>query len=352
MLKLTEQVLKFKADFGYLDTYALMISVGGRKETVFSPNANGDTLFDIASMGKVLVTSTLTLRAVGEGKLSLDDNIAKFYPAARGEKRGITVRQMLTHTSGLQVNSGALGPLSEVGSDCVAYQILSQPMLFSPGTDCRYCSTGLTLVGFILEKVYGAPLGELFERFLVKPLGYTRSCYNMPVGTPNSAVSYSRRELGDVECPWDDGDNCAYRSTQGSGGQFFTVNDISKFCEAVLVKSELLYPPYLYELAETPYARCDTGERELRGLGWYIYGEESVTGGELIPPGSFGHNGYTGTRFAINRERDIYVILLTNATRFLSRRHKYAGFESCENYHIWQDVFTAAARDLREAGVL
>ncbi len=352
MLEFTEQILKQKAEFEYFDTYALMISVNGVKESVFSGNANADTLFDIASMGKVLVTSTLVLKAVGEGLLGLDDTIAKYYPNARGDRRDITVRQLLTHTSGMVTNSGAIGPLYEVGADCVAYQILVQKLRFAPGTDCRYCSTGMTLLGFILEKIYGMPLERIFIKYIAEPLGYTRSCFNMPAGEPNSAVSYSRAELGDYSSPWDDADNCAYRTSQGSGGQFFTVNDISKFCEAVLNKSETLYPEYLYAMAEKPYAQCRDNEKELRGLGWYIYGDRSVTGGKLVPKGSFGHNGHTGTRFFINREKNMYGILLTNATRFLARRHGFKGFDSAENYPLWQDIFNAVFRDLSDEGVL
>lgn len=347
MLHNTEALLKDRVEKEYLDTYAIIVGVDGKRETLFSPNANEDTLFDIASMGKVLVTSTLVLHAVGLGIMSLDDTLGKFFPFAPADKKDITVRQCLTHTSGMVNNVPILGSIAEVGAENIVRQILVLPMRFKPGTDCRYCCAGMWLLGFILEKVYGMPLEQAFVENVARPLGYTRSRFNIPVGEPNAARSYTRKDVGDYPCPWDDATVRKLGTSHGSGGQFFTAADIARFCEAVLAKNPALYPEYLFDLAETPVARHSDDRGEMRGLGWCITSEYFVETGKLLSHGSFGHRGWTGTRFYIDRKKNMFVITLSNATRFLNMRHDFRGdFNPCEGYPLVWDTYNAIYSDI------
>ena len=131
--KLIDEMFREK-DF---DSCAVLVSKDGQERSLMSDNVNEDTYFDIASMGKVLVTSTLILNAVGDGKLSLDDTLDKFFENVPKEEKSITIKQLLTHTSGIA--RCPILPESVVGGNiAVAKQIINNPLLFKPGTHQQY----------------------------------------------------------------------------------------------------------------------------------------------------------------------------------------------------------------------
>ena len=141
----TEEYLRQKSAEGWLDTYAVLAGVLGQEQRIASSNANGDTYFDIASCGKVLVTSTLILQAAGEGKIGLDDRLERFFTDVPEEKKPITIRQLLTHTSGIV---RVLFPenVAHAGHDAIASFILSTPLAYPPGTNYIYSCNGFMLL--------------------------------------------------------------------------------------------------------------------------------------------------------------------------------------------------------------
>ncbi len=316
-LTATEKYMKQRLDEGFLDTYVIMVGNGGDEAVISSDNANSDTLFDIASMGKVLVTSTLILRAAGEGLLGLDDTLAKYYPDCPDDKRGITIHQLLCHTSGI-MRVELPDDVVAGGKDAIVRFVLSRPLGFKPSTNYIYSCCGYLLLGFIAEKAYGAPLDKLFEKYIKQPLGLTRSCFNMPENTPNAALTHYRATAGSCMVA----DSIVYKlgGVAGNGASFWTANDIRRYIGAVLSYSELLYPREYYELAERDYTPdFDEG----RGLGWQIVDSRYPQTGKLFPAGSFGHCGNTGTSFFMNRAENRYAIVLTNATRFSYMKYDY-----------------------------
>ena len=162
ILEETKKYLDRRIDEGFLDTYVVMVTDGGDEGLISSPNAGADTLFDIASMGKVLVTATLILRAAGEGRLGLDDTLAKYYPDCPDEKRNITLRELLLHTSGILrvelpdevvgadahdiVMCGKRGSYADIITpevkDRIARYVLSRPLGFAPSTNYVYSCCG------------------------------------------------------------------------------------------------------------------------------------------------------------------------------------------------------------------
>lgn len=322
-LEKTKLLLNRKLSERDFDSYGVLVSIDGEKEFLHSENVNADTYFDIASMGKVLITSTLILKAIDEKKLSLDSTLKAFFNGVPAEKRDITVKQLLTHTSGI-VRYEISREAAEKGSNAVAEFILNCPLAYKPGEKHVYSCNGMIILGYILEKIYGKTLEEIFDEKIKKPLGYTRSKFNIEINEPNSAICYRTENLDGLKHPWDDENIRILKTSAGSGGQFFTMADLEKFADAVMNKSKMLYSESIFEEAEKNYTeKMD----EAWGLGWLYVDENYHQTGKLFPTGSFGHCGHTGTSLFFSREKNMYVIILANATRFLNMKNGFTGYD-------------------------
>ena len=323
-----------------LDTYAVLVHYGEDEQALFSGNADPYTYFDIASMGKVLITSTLILQAIGRGLLRLESTIGDFFDIADAQKQKITVRQMLTHTSGI-LRKPITEEAARKGSDEIARLMLSYPLGFAPGTDCVYSCNPYILLGYILEKIYGCSLEEVYKKNIAEPLGLHRSEFEIALNEENAAVCYR----------WKDTPKQRYDSDRvlimgkpaGSGGQQSCLQDIQKFITAVLDKSEILYPERFYEMAETNHTP-DFGES--KGLGYFLVNETFSQTGKLFPKGSFGHTGHTGQSFFINREKQLYVIILTNATRFSFVKNDFKKYNYEDIKKMREEIHNAIYADL------
>ena len=140
----------------------------------FSENVNEQTYFYIASCGKILVTTPLILQAIDEEKISLDTTLNQLFDEVPADKKNITIKHLLTHTSGIVRHS-----YIHSGREYLIKEILSRPLKYEIGTDCVYSCSGMVLLGFILEKIYGESLENLFEKRIKQPLGYERSKFNI-----------------------------------------------------------------------------------------------------------------------------------------------------------------------------
>lgn len=334
------------ADF---DSYAVYVKIGENESTFCSETTNEDTYFDMASCGKVLVTSPLVLQTIGKGFLALDSEIGEFFPFAPNDKKNITILQLLAHTSGI-VRHLYSESLMGKSHDEFAKEILSQPLAYESGTNSVYSCSGMVLLGFILEKIYGESLEKIFERYIKKPLGYTRSKFNIDLNEPNAAVCYRTKNVNGLPHPWDDENIRILRTAAGSGGQCFSLSDIKRYAQAILRKDELLYPKELFAAAEKQYAP-DCAE-ESRGLGWLYVDEKYTQTGKLFPTGSFGHTGFTGQSIFFHRKSDLCVVILTNATRFLNKRSNFNGFDYAKIKQMRAEIHNAIYLDLCEQKLL
>ena len=346
-LQCTQQLLCEKLKNKDFDSYAIFVSKNENEFFLHSDNVNEDTYFDIASMGKVLVTSTLILKAIGENKLSLGDTLESFFDNVPEEKKNITIEQLLTHTSGIV--RCPISPESVAkGNDAVAEFIINNPLAFAPGTSYTYSCNGMILLGYILEKIYRQSLEEIFETKLKNPLGYTRSKFNISLDEPNAAICYRSENVDGLAHPWDDENIRVLQTSAGSGGQFFTLGDIKKFAKAVMAKSELLYPKELFDLAEKNHV---DSIYDGQGLGWFYVDEKYFQRGKLFPVGSFGHTGFTGGSLFFSRAENMYVIMLTNATRFANMKRNFQGTDYYnDTMKIREELHNAIFEDLKELG--
>jgi uncharacterized protein YbbC (DUF1343 family) len=304
------------------DLPGCVIAVGNRESLLYlkafgerSPGEpmTPDTLFDLASLTKPIATASTIMQLVEQKKLSLDARVGKLLPAFAGEsteKANISVRQLLLHTSGLR----KVAPLRdfEHGLEHAIERIARARLAHRPGSEFDYSDLGFITLGAIAEKVSGEPLDTFSARNLFAPLGMMDTKFRPePHEIPRTAPTEERNEAvirGVVDDPR------AYRlgGAAGHAGLFSTAADVSRFARMMLNDGVLDDARVLS--AET--VRSYTNPIELanaqRSLGWDIKSSYSEGRGTLLSSSAIGHGGYTGTALWIDRERDLFVVLLSN----------------------------------------
>ena len=341
----TLRLLQQKRAQNEFGSYAVYVKIGERETTLLSPDVNEDTYFDIASCGKVLVTAPLTLQAIDRGLLRLDTTLAELFDDVPEDKRAITVKQLLSHTSGI-VRAEFSAEIATRGKQAIIKQILSHPLAFAPDSDYVYSCSGMLLLGYIVENVYGDTLENVFEKNIKKPLGYTRSCFNVSIKEENMVNCLHTEDACGFPCPWDDEIVRVLGTSAGAGGQFFTMKDLKTYAKAILSKNPVLYGENLF--AEAECVQSPSKATESRGLGWLYVDEKYHQTGKLFENGSFGHCGHTGQSIFFHRKRNLCVILLTNANRYrkMNNGWKSGGYEYVEQMR--QQVHNTILEDLQD----
>ena len=288
-----------------------------------------DTIYDLASLTKPLVTGLLYARRIERGELSLDDEVRSYLPEFdRADKHTITLRQLLTHTSGLP----AWLPLyieAEESAD-VLRVIARQPLEAAPGTRVRYSDLGFITLGLLLEKLSGASLAAIARREIFEPLGLERTFFNpdaslrVEVAACELGNAYERemcRELktrdwanwreqliwGEVH----DGNAHFLGGAAGHAGLFSTARETNRLAEQFVPGSTLVLRPETCALFRT---NMTEGLEEARSVAWQLAATDGSTAGPSLPPDSFGHTGFTGTSCWIDAAHERTFILLTNRT--------------------------------------
>ena len=272
--------------------------------------AQHDTVFDLASLTKVMATTTLAMRMVDDGRMALTDPIKRWIPEWRSKDRDeVTLRALLTHSAGLT----AWLPFyrDHVGRREFQHAICSLPLEYPPDTQSLYSDLGFMLLGFILENVGG----ERFESQSMKLLGKISSStllFNPPTSLRPQIAPTERDPLrgrlliGEVH-----DENCwALGGAAGHAGLFGSAPAVGGFARAMLAA---------LTGAETHVASRETVQAFVRksivpgsrALGWDTMLPTSSCGAKMSST-AFGHTGFTGTSLWIDPEREIYVVFLTN----------------------------------------
>jgi uncharacterized protein YbbC (DUF1343 family)/CubicO group peptidase (beta-lactamase class C family) len=300
-----------------------------------------DTVFDLASLTKVVATTPSVMRLVEEGRLRLNDPVVSYIPEfARQGKQTITIRHLLTHVSGLRADLD-LEP-EWVGYERAMALAADERPLAKPGEQFVYSDINFLVLGEILTRVTGQRLDEFARTRIFAPLGMRETTFNPPTSlapriaptewcTPYGwpcgvAVGYSggSRPLSSpaFSSPtpgWLRGnvhDPTARRmgGVAGHAGLFSTASDLAVFCEMLLSGGSRggvrILAPLTVELM-TSVATPD-GMADSRGLGWDVDSRYSSNRGELFPVGSFGHTGFTGTSLWLDARSETFVIFLSN----------------------------------------
>lgn len=318
----------------------LALCVGRGEDTVFEtyvcPQGIPDehTLFDMASVTKVVVSTTLALRAWSEGLISPQESVSSFFPCPP-DKRTLTVRHLLTHTMGIGHRN-----LCAPGNtyDNIAEKILALPLESAPGQDVRYSCPAFVLLGKILEKIYGARLDTLFNRLVAKPLAMEESGF-LPDPTkaivPSDKDPRSHAVVNDYNCRYLGG-------VAGNAGLFSNMHDMRRYVRALLRGGDGLFRTDVLNTATQNLTANIPGEA--RGLGFLYVDNRYTQTADLFAPGSVGHTGWTGQSVFFNRESKLFVILLTDATRCSEQKHGEVHYD--EVMRMRQLLHGAIARDL------
>lgn len=332
-MKNLERTLQTYTDNGIINNLALRVGVDGRVLCdLRRGNVDGTTLFDMASLTKVNVTTPLTLMALERGELSLDDTVDRFFET----KRRITVRQLLTHTSGIGNKALWLGNNTYYN---VGQNILGFEEELPPDTDVIYSCLGFILLGKIAECIYGARLDECFNKFIAEPLGLKHTSF-LPVDKSkcvNSNVEETLRGTVNDE-------NCRFLGgIAGNAGLFSCIDDVARYTQCLLDGGAPLFSTETLDRATQNY----TGNmNEGRGLGFlYVDGRYAQTG-ELFRDGAVGHCGHTGQSVFLDRNSGLYVIILSDATVSTVRKYGTKRYE--EVVQMRTDIHNAIKRDLDE----
>jgi uncharacterized protein YbbC (DUF1343 family)/CubicO group peptidase (beta-lactamase class C family) len=289
----------------------------GKRALVPRPEAMTlDTVFDCASLTKVVATTASLMKLFEEGRFRLNDKITDYIPEFQGGKSEITLRQLFTHFSGLQPDVPLTPPWS--GYDTGVQLACTFKVGGPPATRWVYSDINFILLGELVHRLSGKMLDDYARENIFLPIGMKESMFQPPgtlvpriapterwpvkTGPPLRGVVHdpTARNMGGVA---------------GHAGLFSTADDLARFCQMMLNGGELdgvrLFGPLTVAKFTEPQTPPD--QPILRGLGWDIDSPHSGNRGELFPIGSYGHTGFTGTSLWIDPLTQTYVILLANS---------------------------------------
>jgi serine-type D-Ala-D-Ala carboxypeptidase len=282
-----------------------------------SPQVHADTIFDLASITKVIATTAMAMVLYDRGGVNLDAPVLELLPefAALGppsqlaDRHAVTIRMLLTHSSGLP----AYVKLFESAStrEQVIRAACGTPLVAAPGSKADYSDIGFILLGEILSRLASEPLEMFVQREIFTPLGMARTCFCPPSEwrnsippTENDRIFRQRVIQGEVN----DENASVMNGVAGHAGLFAPAVDIARFAECMLRGGSPVFQSTTIELFTH---RADAPIGTSRALGWDTPSEPS-TSGRHFSPGSFGHLGFTGTSLWIDSERRLSVTFLSN----------------------------------------
>jgi len=270
-----------------------------------------DTIFDAASLTKVIATTPSLMKLFEEGKFRIADPVTNYLPEFQGGKSTITIRDLMTHFSGLRPDLD-LEPAWSGYDTGIARALIDKPA-GPPGVRFVYSDINFELMGEIVRRLSGQPLDQFAREKIFQPLGMSDTMFRPPAslrgriapteidpatGLPLRGVVHdpTARYMGGVA---------------GHAGMFTTADDLAKFANMMLEIGSRIFSPLTIRKFTSPEAPPD--QPILRGLGWDIDSPYSSNRGELFPIGSYGHTGFTGTSIWIDPFTKSYVILMTNS---------------------------------------
>lgn len=289
-----------------------------------------DTIFDVASLTKVVATATSIMILVQRGKVRLNDPVSRHIPELKGEGRErITIEQLLTHVSGYAPDFD----LRErwTGHDEAIKRLITEPLRNPPGTRFTYSDIGFIALGEVVGRVSGMPLDQFAKKNIFEPLQMRDTGFRPDASLQSRIAPTEKRRgqlsyLGDTAANigaegevWLRGqvhDPTSYRmnGVAGHAGLFSTASDLAIYCQMILNYGEyggvrILSPLSVNEMTRPRIINSTGGTR---GLGWDINTSFSSNRGELFPLGSFGHTGFTGTSIWIDDVTEMFVVFLSN----------------------------------------
>jgi CubicO group peptidase (beta-lactamase class C family) len=313
-----------------------------------SPAVTDSTLFDLASMTKVVATTTAAAMLEEQGRLDLDQRLAWYLPGITDTaKQRITVRQVLTHRGGFE----AFAPLYREfrGREQYLRQIDARPLRYPPGRQTVYSDWDLVLVGLLVERLTGEELDRWTAAHVFAPLGMRDTRFRPdPSLRPRIAATEFDSARGHIWGEVHDPNAWALGGVAGHAGLFGSARDLAVFAQMLLNGGEyggvrILRPETVARWTTPGYARSS------RALGWDTPSRNS-SAGRYFGPRSFGHTGYTGTSIWVDPERGLFVILLTNRVNPTSENQKHVALRRAVADAVQRAILDAPLVDWEARG--
>jgi len=278
-----------------------------------SKKVNTNSLFDIASLTKVTATTPAAMLLCDEGKLNLDDLVIKYLPEfGNSGKEKITIRNLLLHNSGLPSFKPFYKTCKNAKEEIAA--IMNCELEFEPGTKYLYSDLGMIVLQKVIEKIAKMPLDRFIQTRLFVKLGMNNTMFNPPKYRKNECLpteidNYWRNKLiqGEVH------DETAYllKGVSGNAGLFSTAADLAVYVNTLLndgvYDNKVIFNPEIVKAWTTRQSNHSS-----RGLGWDTKTDDKSSSGTKFSKNSFGHTGFTGTSIWADKDKKLFVILLTN----------------------------------------
>jgi beta-N-acetylhexosaminidase len=278
-----------------------------------SRKVSTNSIFDLASVSKVVGTTTATMMLFDKGDLKLDEKVIEYLPEFNNNgKENITIRNLLLHNSGLAPFKKYYDVYST--AEEVINDIMNLTPEQEPGSKYVYSDLGMITLQKVIEKVSGKSLDKFLDENLFTSLGMTSTMYNPPPELKDNCMPtelddfWRMRQLqGEVH------DERAYmlNGVAGHAGLFSTANDLAKFLQMILQKGNYNGKQYIKPETVEMFTKKQS-DQSTRGLGWDTKSPEGSSSGQYFSLLSYGHTGYTGTSVWTDPTKNLFVILLTN----------------------------------------
>jgi CubicO group peptidase (beta-lactamase class C family) len=277
-----------------------------------SPKADTNTLYDLASLTKVIATTTLAMILEENGQLDISRTVVSYLPEFNSpEKAQITVKQILTHSGGLE--AGANIYATARGREQYLYQINARPLEYTPGSSMIYSDWDMIILQLVMERITGKTLDVLANEKIFKPLGMIDTQFQPPITLrPRIAPTQVDEARGGLLWGTVHDENAwAMGGVAGHAGLFSTAKDLALFSMMILNGGEGANGVRIVKPATIARWTARQGKESTRALGWDSP-EGGSSAGQFFSPWSFGHTGFTGTSIWIDPEKDLFVVVLTN----------------------------------------
>src|SRR5438105_2387926 len=275
-----------------------------------------DTIFDVASLTKVVATATSVMILVERGQVRLGDPVARYIPEfAEMGKRGITLEQLLTHRSGFPPDNDIKD--YEQGPEKAFESIWHLTTAADPGSRFIYSDVNFIVLAELVRRVSGKPLDEFAAENIFRPLGMKDTGFKPPASLQTRIAPTEKR--GDHWMRGEVHDPRAFLlgGVAGHAGVFSTADDLAIYCQMILNHGQyggarVLSPMSVTRMTEPRASGGNASDGNVRGIGWDIATGYSSNRGDLFPIGSFGHTGFTGTSIWIDPASETFVVFLSN----------------------------------------
>lgn len=277
------------------------------------------TLYDLASVSKVVATTTAVMLLVDRGRVALDTPVVRYVPEFSGPGTGpITVRELLAHTSGLRADLPIAAIRGAQDPAALLRLVYAETPRFPPGSRVQYSDVNAMLLGEIVRRMGGGDLDAFVAREVFGPLGMTETRYRPPRSLMARTAPTGRWRGHPVAGVVNDPSAAKLGGVSGNAGVFSTARDVARFAQFVLrggvaADGRRLVRAETMRAFTTRAAYFGPGT-EARALGWQAVptGERVSSAGSRFGPHSIGHTGWTGTSLWIDPDRGVFVVVLTN----------------------------------------